>query len=610
MKNYEALTQLDDYLNGTRFFELESFIAIVDGAEKPGELITTIDTNRPPGLLHFLLTKITTDNYEQIKTFIEKHSANINPNIADGDNKTPLNVVTEKGYEDLAQLMRSPGKFAAEEDAYLYLNSNPDLSTFIPASEDATLVRPASQKAVVQNNFVDGIVLVTAFATDSVFNYLLDKDPDFLEGKWEDSNFNKNNVLRAITTRSDLVTNNGTIGAHLDFEGTLYKDSFVDRPHTHWYWNQLCHANSGGNWESSLIAVLEPLSAFHNVEAIVPYDTCIMGPHHLSAQSAILVPHEVVEGLRTRLKSNGESYKGEIIGYDSLTQDLRTAINETIRTKYPNALKLLNKDGVDTSCQVVSENKTLNGYNFSSGYFEQLDMVTKDMKRESLMTGSNKIHLQGYAEYARGRHVGLHSVSLTDIERDPIFQKLKKVSEKPTLISNADNMKHLIGLHGSKKIEQLFVVHAFKTYCRLKADLSVETGAHAFADYLLKKAIIADFRAYHYQQASQGAAPLTEEALRTMVDKSFNNLVNILKERDSLSDFLNEYRQEMKSVYNLYATLGITQAFKIRGVTSLLEREPPNLSERMEQELSIQEGGIDMTDDDTDPTHIVVDGSH
>jgi hypothetical protein len=243
-------------------------------------------------------------------------------------------------------------------------------------------------------------------------------------------------AVNAIAKDNTLLSDDALIGSHLDFSTNQYHDSFIDRPHMHWWWNGLFQANSGGDWEQSFFAYLEPLNEFDNVMGCAPYDTMTMGPHKLGSESCILVPLACASLLRERLKS----YTGHIVTYNHTETTLRDAINKTLKDRYPQAFKLLNKKGQDINSIAMSDgDKNFDlalcqesDYNQYTGYYNSLYIGSTDTP---LMSGEGQIQFPAFRAYARGRFVGLHSSSPTDVESHRLTNVLKIVSAHPERIS-------------------------------------------------------------------------------------------------------------------------------------------------------------------------------
>jgi|GEM_PF-3184825 tetratricopeptide (TPR) repeat protein len=383
-------------------------------------------------------------------------------------------------------------------------------------------------KADVTDDFASRVLLVHPLQSNSILNCLYDIGKDHLavfdpiKGQFDAPL----SAVNAIVKDNTMLTDDAVIGSHLSFTDDQYTDSFVDRPHIHWWWNGLFHANSGGDWETSLIAYIEPLSSFQNVMGCAPYDTMTMGSHQLSSHSCILVPQDSVDELKERL----QNYEGRIIGFDPKTTTLRQAINQTIHNLYPQAFKLVNINGVDINELVLSggdrnfDTKLCDAQDYDQyrGYFRKLFLKFPDAQIEPLMLNGNDIAYQPYKMFSTGRYVGLHSGSPTDNERNALINLLKKASKNPALIFKKENQSHFVGASSDVLPHQLCVIEAYAVYNKL-LKLDPNTGAHDYARYLLKKAFIADYRSIYHANGHHD--PLDRDYLKSLIETNFEILL-------------------------------------------------------------------------------------
>ena len=79
---------------------------------------------------------------------------------------------------------------------------------------------------------------------------------------------------QAICSLKGVLNRQGVVGHHLDFTKKEFREKLIDRPHTHWSWNQLVQPNSGGKWENAGVAMLEPLSTVENTIHHKPFGIC------------------------------------------------------------------------------------------------------------------------------------------------------------------------------------------------------------------------------------------------------------------------------------------------------------------------------------------------
>ena len=155
---------------------------------------------------------------------------------------------------------------------------------------------------------------------------------------------------QAICSLKGVLNRQGVVGHHLEFTKKEFREKLIDRPHTHWSWNQLVQPNTGGQWENAGVAMLEPLSTVENTIhhkpfGIAPYDTLILGPHRLSPKSILLIPQSIAAEAKEYLKGLKDGFQGEIVTYDWPTISLRKAIIDTIEKKYPETWQVCDQKG-------------------------------------------------------------------------------------------------------------------------------------------------------------------------------------------------------------------------------------------------------------------------
>ncbi|VVC75126.1 hypothetical protein AQUSIP_04020 [Aquicella siphonis] len=533
--------------------QLSDFIA---DQQNISEIFAHFERQNGISILHRILERSDDlpDAQNHILAFMSRFAAHINLNAKNARGDTILHVIARKNFHLAAQAVcDARNQFAALPDLYA-LDARGKTPAELASDETRVIL-----DAALSYDFSRRVVLVHPLQSNSILNCLFDTGKEYL-AVYDESRQNYNEALSAVNAvvhDDTMLTDDAVIGAHLAFEQNQYTDSFVDRPHIHWWWNGLFQANSGGDWENSLIAYLEPLSQFNHVLGCAYYDTMTVGPHRLSDESCIIVPNDSVGALRARLGS----YGGKIIGFDPETTSLRAAINQVIREHFPDSLCLMNQSEED-----INEHAMSNGerefndrlcrerdYDRHAGYFNRVFVKTPQGNTAALMSGSSHIEYRAYELFARGKFVGLHSHSPTDHERDWRMKLLMKVSRSPALIGNEANMTHFIGRSGRRQPDQLCIVKAYAVYARL-LELHPKTGAHAYANYLMKKALIADFRSIHHET---GGRPLDKEQLRQMIDHHFDYLLkqlSVMCASGSESD-IQKYRAAMQGVYNLVMVL-------------------------------------------------------
>ena len=273
----------------------------------------------------------------------------------------------------------------------------------------------------------------------------------------------------------------------MDFHAAQYEESFIDRPHISWAWNQLCHPNGHGSWEESPIAILEPLSEVPNVIGCCPDDTLTMGPHRLSKQSIILVPKKFATLIRKKLIEEG-NFQGQVHTYPpSIT--LRQAIANKISEQFPQSIKLANFKGEEVSTlNLTRENSYDHDYIFEQGQFTFLyQLFPNGQKRKFITSISSEVEYQPFAEYAKGRHLGNHHDFYTDIERkNNILKNLINLSQN--LADRKQYWQYLLSRIDYQDAEQKFLYQALEKYFNLKR----YNGGEDYGLYLLKKVLIAE----------------------------------------------------------------------------------------------------------------------
>ncbi|CDZ78294.1 hypothetical protein BN59_02604 [Legionella massiliensis] len=575
INNDEILQTIALDLASEEVISAQKLFDLVNSSENPQQLVQEWDAFLP-GILHLFISRYDDiDDKDCLIAFLSLYSESINPNTVD-NGESVLHSLAKNDLPELTTLLLSD-QFEFAEKPHLY---SVDGQGRTPDALAGVNTAPIFKQAL-KNDFPERVILVQSWAPNSIFNYLMDTNQfDIL-----DVESPKNSVVNALALKDGLISNNGTIGGHLDFANNLYTNSFVDRPHTHWTWNSLCQANSGGEWEDAPIAVLEPLSSFANVEGVTPYDTTIMGPHRLSDKAIILVPQGDVQRITERLIQTG-TFRGQIKGYDATTLSLREAVRAEISTSYPQAAKLLNSNGHDISAITIASNgynAFANGYNHANGYFNAVSIEINGVTKP-LMTGTSNVRLPAYSEYGNGKHIGMHNGSVSDIERDPVFIVLKNVSKDPSKIST--NLANFIGKVGDKNVNNLCSVKAYSSYRALLA-YDQSTGTHDFAEYLLKKAIIADFRAYHQQ--NNNPKPLDTDQLRTMVDNSYEALKDALSRVTVYSPDLTAYRAILQETHTkvLSPPKIVEQSLKF----SIWSEQPSQLSSELAKDIEAEKAG-------------------
>jgi hypothetical protein len=366
------------------------------------------------------------------------------------------------------------------------------------------------------------VILVHAFSPDSIAELFLKKD--LIEQI--DHHNPSQTCITAITEFDFLLTQDGTIGNHLNLQPQQYHESFIDRPHISWSWGQLCHPNGRGNWENSPIAILEPLSKVANVIGCSPDDTLSLGSHRLSEKSILLVPEASVTRISKKLIANG-SFRGQIQGYaPDLT--LRQAIAQQISSSYPDSLKLTNSKSDDiATLNLTPDNAADHDYFFQHGYFSYVYTQDADGGRTNFMsTLFKEADDPDFAQYANRRHLGTHDEFYTDIEHS--HAALKALVVLSNNLSTKANYQHRlltsIDWHDAK---QLFLFQTYQQYLNL---VRYQHGA-SYGLYLLKKAIIVEL----YDPTIMDTSILQTDNFQQTVEHTVEQLITVLAGVDDLT---------------------------------------------------------------------------
>lgn len=415
----------------------------------------------------------------------------------------------------------------------LYLNTPPTndnilaLPTYIKSNAllmsklqtEQSLQQPSSTNMTTFNKEV---ILVHAFSPDSIAELFLKKD---LIEKIDLHNPTQT-CINAITEFDFLLTQDGTIGNHLNLQAQQYHESFIDRPHISWSWGQLCHPNGRGNWENAPIAILEPLAEVGNVIGCSPDDTLSLGSHRLSEKSILLVPEAYVTKISTKLIANG-SFRGQIQGYaPELT--LRQAIAQQISSSYPDSLKLTNSKSDDiATLNLTPENAADHDYFFQHGYFSFVYTQDADGDRTNFMsTLFKEADDPDFAEYANRRHLGTHDEFYTDIEHGHAALKALVVLSS-NLSTKAKYQYRLLSSPDWHDAKQLFLFQAYQQYLNL---VRYQYGT-SYGLYLLKKAIIVEL----YEPTLMDTSILQTDKFQQTVEHTVEQLITILAGVDDLT---------------------------------------------------------------------------
>ncbi|MGH2612630.1 MAG: hypothetical protein ACRDFB_06220, partial [Rhabdochlamydiaceae bacterium] len=359
----------------------------------------------------------------------------------------------------------------------------------------------------------------------------------------------------SLFTLQKMLTSDGTIGQHLQLEKQEFSGGFIARPQMHWAWNQLVQPNSGaplGGWEDATVAILEPLSTFESSRykpfAVAPYDTQTFGPVHLSETSTILVPAAIVAKVQAHLTS----FKGRVVGYDSDSKKLRTAIIDTLDTTYPATWHACDEHG-----KLIGKE----AHYSVTGYTTKTCIKTTDGKvhvllhNEGLKTEEQPFQaMQEYHNQSK-RHIGLHCHSVTYwLEDKPYFIILKEFKENKAVVKNcplffAGSVKEVRSLSSEKILEALNsyrnllqgstsrtdcytvgALEAFNFYQKIIQDSTPQTGSDIVANYVLQEAIFADITSLFFQMHPEDSFGLSIFEARLIIPPMLPRLKKLLKQ--------------------------------------------------------------------------------
>jgi predicted nuclease with TOPRIM domain len=203
---------------------------------------------------------------------------------------------------------------------------------------------------------IEHVVLVQAISPGAFSHYP--------EADWDraDNDSDEAKIYKAVCSLKGVLNRQGVVGHHLEFAKKEFREKLIDRPHSHWSWNQLVQPHPRNSWEDAGVAMLEPLATVENTIhhkpfGIAPYDTLILGPHRLSPKSILLIPQSIAAEATEYLK---DGFQGEIVTYDWTTNSLRKAIIDTVEKKYPETWQVCDQQGSSIGKE---KNETAAGYN-------------------------------------------------------------------------------------------------------------------------------------------------------------------------------------------------------------------------------------------------------
>ena len=347
-------------------------------------------------------------------------------------------------------------------------------------TESVTFVEaPCTMKELIPH-----VVLVQALE-DSTYCHYPETDYSRIE---QDQDY------KAICCIKGVITPDGCIGHHLDLDKRQYKESMTDRPHLHWAWNQLVQPNSGGNWETSKIAILEPLATFENSInslpfGIAPYDTFTFGSHRLSEKSILLIPESLVDEVSFYLAG----FKGRLATYNPSEQNLRSAVISTLQERYPETWHICDEEGKFIGKET---RKSTAGYSpltcLLQGDGKILRLISNEGSRKEERYGT----MEEYSSVSN-RFIGLHAHSITfQLEDNKYFKSLQKFTSNSKIAKN--NPLFVGGVNDYDPLTGLGIFSALEFYNKLLS-YNQKTGILSIANYIMNEALHAELVSIFYQ---------------------------------------------------------------------------------------------------------------
>lgn len=304
----------------------------------------------------------------------------------------------------------------------------------------------------------------------------------------------------------------GVIGHFLNYEAAAFNEEkgMLDRPQTHWAWNQLVQPNSGGDWEHCRMAVLEPLTeiADNDYYAMAPYDTQINHAHRLSQRSVLLLP----DSMQTQPPIL-PNFQGRIVYYDS-NKSLRVAIAETLQIQYPHIWPLVDDNGSPCAATI---HRSVSGFRPKT--------ILRQANGRSLVLfrhENTQLHPAMAEMRDRGKFIGLHVNSATFLlEVDAKLKQLKEFIDHKNPAVFAKYPQAFISSHRSTR-DTLIIKSAHVFYERM-----LHHHEPVVAMYVLQQAIYADFVSMFYQAGLVGI-PSQSEMYLLFSEKTMQQLQGVI----------------------------------------------------------------------------------
>lgn len=359
-------------------------------------------------------------------------------------------------------------------------------------------ITPTNAEDTSWDELVDHVVLVHAINQDSTYLHGLEIGKKL--GISDEDAF-EHPHLRVICSIFGAITPEGVLGSHLDFERQQLQGELIDRAHLHWNWNMVAEPNSGGNWEGSQIAILEPLKTFESENegqlfGYAPYDTLTIGKHRLSKKSILVVPKSAYEKVRQYLIG----FKGRIVTYNEEETSIRKVVTRILKKYYPNTWHMCDPEG-----NLISDEPKAS----TTGFRDITCMKMANGRVLKLIQGENTALAKAMQMPPRPRRfLGLHIHSQTILLEDSsneYFKTMKRFKTNREIVKNSPLFAGQI--KDVEQLKQMGSLYCLTTYNSL-IEYSSETGSHQLAQYLMNEAIYADIISMLYENACGEKWPL------------------------------------------------------------------------------------------------------
>lgn len=351
--------------------------------------------------------------------------------------------------------------------------------------EDALKPKPVSFIVpCTMDKLIPHVVLVQALEEGTFVHYA---DTDYLR-TYDDPDY------KALCCIKGVITPEGRIGHHLSLDKLKYKETMPSRPHLHWSWNQLVQPNTKDSWETSQIAIFEPLSTFedstiHKPFGIAPYDTFTLGEHHLSEKSTLLIPIN----LAVETKHYLNDFKGKIVTYDPSEQNLRSAVIGALNENYPDTWHICDGNGEPMGKKVLQNSQT--------GFRPETCLKKEDGEILCLITNEGRNEkdksetMKSYSNDSK-RFIGLHAHSITvQLEDNPYFKALQRFTSKHENVKNDSLFVGKIKPHSAGNLGSLAALDFYQNILRYNK----KTGVGSIANYVIDTALHADLVSLFFQ---------------------------------------------------------------------------------------------------------------